>query len=169
MTLCLKLYPMMIKSEKKPILIPLSLLLTAAFTTHTSANNQALVADMKVFQLEANQKVKKELKTTDQVKPKALLEYKVEYSNISSQSLKNLKLNLPLPTDVTYTGQSLPKDAYASVDGKSFAKAPLTRMENGKKVNVPLAEYRVLQWNVSELKPKQKIIVSAQVQVNTSK
>jgi len=42
-------------------------------------------------------------------------------------------------------------------------------MENGKKVNVPLAEYRVLQWNVSELKPKQKITVSAQVQVNTSK
>ncbi|MEZ2903619.1 hypothetical protein ACBQ24_12935 [Acinetobacter terrestris] len=138
-------------------------------TTHASTDNQPLVADMKVFQVETNQKVKKELKATDQVKPKALLEYKVEYSNISNQSLKNLKLNLPLPADVTYTGQSLPKDAYASVDGKNFAKAPLTRMENGKKVNVPLVEYRVLQWNVSELKPKQKIIVSAQVQVNTSK
>ncbi|WP_249409259.1 hypothetical protein [Acinetobacter sp. SFB] len=159
----------MIKSEKKPILIPLLLLVTAGFTTPAFANSPALVADMKVFQLEANQKLTKELKTTDQVKPKALLEYKVEYSNVSSQNLKNLKLNLPLPADVTYTGQSLPTDAYASLDGKSFAKAPLTRMENGKKVNVPLTEYRVLQWNVTELKPKQKIIVSAQVQVNTSK
>jgi len=159
----------MFKSEIKLSLSPLFLLLISGLTTYSFANSQALIADMKVFQLEANQKVKKELKATDQVKPQALLEYKVEYSNASSQSLKNLKLNLPLPVDVTYTGQSLPKDAYASVDGKSFAKAPLTRMENGKKVNVPLAEYRVLQWNVSELKPKQKIIVSAQVQVNTSK
>lgn len=159
----------MFKSEIKLSLSPLFLLLISGLTTYSFANSQALIADMKVFQLEANQKVKKELKATDQVKPQALLEYKVEYSNASSQSLKNLKLNLPLPVDVTYTGQSLPKDAYASVDGKSFAKAPLTRMENGKKVNVPLAEYRFLQWNVSELKPKQKIIVSAQVQVNTSK
>lgn len=159
----------MFKSEIKLSLSPLLLLLISGLTTYSFANSQALIADMKVFQLEANQKVKKELKATDQVKPQALLEYKVEYSNASSQSLKNLKLNLPLPVDVTYTGQSLPKDAYASVDGKSFAKAPLTRMENGKKVNVPLAEYRFLQWNVSELKPKQKIIVSAQVQVNTSK
>ncbi len=163
------MYQKMIKSEKILSLIPLSLLLVSGWTTSSFANSQALVADMKVFQIEANQKVKKELKATDRVKPTALLEYKVEYSNISSQSLKNLKLNLPLPADVTYTGQSLPQDAYASVDGKSFAKAPLTRMENGKKVNVPLAEYRFLQWNVSELKPKQKIIVSAQVQVNTSK
>lgn len=69
---------------------------------------------------------------------------------------------------MTYTGQSVPKDTYASLDGKSFAKAPLTRMENGKKVNVPLREYRALQWNVNELKPKQKISVSAQVRVNAS-
>ncbi|TCB53369.1 hypothetical protein E0H84_11590 [Acinetobacter terrestris] len=159
---------MFVKSKNKMILLLLSAI-SLGSTTHASTDNQPLVADMKVFQVETNQKVKKELKATDQVKPKALLEYKVEYSNISNQSLKNLKLNLPLPADVTYTGQSLPKDAYASVDGKNFAKAPLTRMENGKKVNVPLVEYRVLQWNVSELKPKQKIIVSAQVQVNTSK
>lgn len=159
---------MFVKSKNKMILLLLSAI-SIGSTTHASTDNQPLVADMKVFQVETNQKVKKELKATDQVKPKALLEYKVEYSNISNQSLKNLKLNLPLPADVTYTGQSLPKDAYASVDGKNFAKAPLTRMENGKKVNVPLVEYRVLQWNVSELKPKQKIIVSAQVQVNTSK
>lgn len=159
----------MFKSEKKLSFILVPLLLISGLTTYSFANSQPLIADMKVFQIEANQKVKKELKATDQVKPKALLEYKVEYSNASSQSLKNLKLNLPLPTDVTYTGQSFPKDTYASIDGKSFSRAPLTRMENGKKVNVPLAEYRFLQWNVSELKPKQKITVSAQVQVNTSK
>ena len=132
------------------------------------ANDVPLKAEMKVFQVDAGKKNKKELKATDQVKPKDVLEYRVDYSNVSSNSLKNLKLNLPLPEFVTYTGQSVPKDTYASLDGKSFAKAPLTRMENGKKVNVPLREYRALQWNVNELKPKQKISVSAQVRVNAS-
>ncbi len=132
------------------------------------ANDAPLKAEMKVFQVDAGKKNKKELKATDQVKPKDVLEYRVDYSNVSSNSLKNLKLNLPLPETVTYTGQSAPKDTYASLDGKSFAKAPLTRIENGKKVNVPLREYRVLQWNVNELKPKQKISVSAQVRVNAS-
>ena len=76
-----------------------------ALPAYSFANDQPLVAEMKVFQIDANLKAKKELKVTDQVKPKALLEYKVEYSNKSNQSLKNLKLNLPLPNDVTYTGQ----------------------------------------------------------------
>ena len=132
------------------------------------ANDVPLKAEMTVFQVDAGKKNKKELKATDQVKPKDVLEYRVDYSNASSNSLKNLKLNLPLPEFVTYTGQSAPKDTYASLDGKSFAKAPLTRIENGKKVNVPLREYRALQWNVNELKPKQKISVSAQVRVNAS-
>lgn len=133
-----------------------------------NANSNPLEAQMKVFQVEENKKPPKELKATDQVKPNSTLEYRVIYLNTSANSLKNLKLNLPLPEHVTYTGQSMPKDTYASLDGKAFAKAPLTRMENGKKVNVPLREYRVLQWSVSELKPKQKITVSAQVKVNAS-
>ena len=159
---------MSIKNEKK-ITSLILYALSMALPAYSFANDQPLVADMKVFQIDANLKAKKELKVTDQVKPKALLEYKVEYSNKSNQSLKNLKLNLPLPNDVTYTGQSLPQGGSASTDGKVFAKAPLTRLENGKKVNIPLSEYRALQWNVTELKAKQKITVSAQVQVNTSK
>lgn len=144
------------------------LLIGGALVNFSYAATEALTADMKVYKVDQLHK-KKELKPSDQVKPNTLLEYKVEYSNVSANSLKNLKLNLPLPDFVTYTGQSVPKDTYASIDGKFFAKAPLTRVENGKKVNVPLNEYRVLQWNVNELKAKQKITVSAQVRVNTSK
>ena len=133
------------------------------------ANSNALNAQMSVFQIvDPAKNIKKQLKATDQVKPNHVLEYRVDYSNNSANSLKNLKLNLPLPNSVSYIGQSYPKDTYASLDGKIFAKVPLTRVENGKKVNVPLREYRVLQWNVSELKPKQKISVSAQVRVNAS-
>ena len=120
------------------------LLIGGALVNFSYAATEALTADMKVYKVDQLYK-KKELKPSDQVKPNTLLEYKVEYSNVSANSLKNLKLNLPLPEFVTYTGQSVPKDTYASIDGKFFAKAPLTRVENGKKVNVPLNEYRVLQ------------------------
>ncbi|BCU64220.1 hypothetical protein F941_02179 [Acinetobacter bouvetii DSM 14964 = CIP 107468] len=156
-------------SSSKSILLFLSSLSIMGAAHAAAANTQPLVAEMKVFEVDAKQKGQKELKATDQVKPNSVLEYRVDYSNVSSNSLKNLKLNLPLPEYVTYTGQSAPKDTYASLDGKSFAKAPLTRVENGKKVNVPLREYRALQWNISELKPKQKVTVSAQVRVNASK
>ena len=135
-------------------------------TTNTMANGQPLVAELKVFEVDAQKKSKKVLSTTDQVKPKATLEYSVEYANVSNKALKNLKLNLPLPDFVSYTGLSSPKDVYASLDGKHFEKAPLTRVENGKKVQIPLSEYRALQWSVSELKPKQKIVVNAQARVN---
>lgn len=147
---------------------PALLVLSSMATVHAESN--PISAKMYVFQIvDASNNSKKQLKETDQVKPNSVLEYRVDYSNNSANDLKNLKLNLPLPKFVTYTGHSLPKDTYASLDGKVFAKAPLTRVENGKKVNIPLSEYRVLQWNVRELKPKQKFSVSAQVRVNTSK
>ena len=126
----------------------------------------ALTAEMKVYQVTAKEQAKKELKQTDEVKPNSKLEYQVIYHNTSTNNLKNLKLNLPLPVHVSYLGSSFPANAYASTDGVHFAKAPLTRVVNGKKVNVPLNEYRVLQWNVKELKPKQKTTISAQVRVN---
>ena len=128
---------------------------------------EALSANLKVFKIESSQK-KKELKSTEQVQPSTALEYQVTYSNNTSNNLKNLKLNLPLPTYVSYVGTSLPANILASTDGINFAKAPLTKVVNGKKVNVPLNEYRALQWNISELKAKQSTTVSAQVRVNTA-
>jgi hypothetical protein len=142
-----------------------TVLLFASAVVH--ANNNSLNAQMHVFQIiDASKNIQKELKADDQVKPNSVLEYRVDYSNISSASLKNLKLNLPLPAQVSYLGQSFPANAYASTDGVTFAKAPLEKVVNGKKVKVPLSEYRVLQWNVSELKAKQKVSISARVKVN---
>lgn len=156
---------MLLKCKNNPI-YPFLLSISMVYPAVSVAKTETLIADMKVFKLEKSQKVKKELKATDSVKPKELLEYNVKYSNVSGQTLKNLKLNLPLPQHVTYTGQSLAGETYASIDGKNFAKAPLTRIENGKRVNVPLQEYRVLQWHVTELKAQQKTVISAQVRVN---
>ena len=145
-----------------------TLVLAMGMSSMVYANENPLSAQMKVFQVNVDKNTQKELKTTDQVKPNQVLEYQVTYSNQSNSSLKALKLNLPLPAYVSYTGKNTPKNTYASTDGVHFAKAPLTRIENGKKVNVPLSEYRALQWQVDELKPKQKITVAAQVRVNAA-
>lgn len=133
------------------------------------AADNPLKAEMQVFQVTGDQKqVKKVLQPTDKIKPNSVLEYKVDYSNVSKSSLKGLKLNLPIPEHVTYTGTSAPQNTLASTDGVNFAKAPLTRLVEGKKVMVPLSEYRALQWHVAELKPKQTISVKAQVRVNSA-
>lgn len=145
-----------------------TLVLAMGMPSMVYANENPLSAQMKVFQVNVDKNTQKELKTTDQVKPNQVLEYQVTYSNQSNSSLKTLKLNLPLPAYVSYTGKNTPKNTYASTDSVHFAKAPLTRVENGKKVNVPLSEYRALQWQVDELKPKQKITVAAQVRVNAA-
>lgn len=139
------------------------------FSSVSFAADHPLTAEMQVLEVtEGTHQVKKVLSPTAKIKPNSLLEYKVDYSNVSKNSLKALKLNLPIPEHVTYIGTSAPKNAFASVDGVNFEKAPLTRVVNGKKVMVPLNEYRALQWQVNELKPKQTISVHAQVRVNAA-
>lgn len=133
------------------------------------AQTSPLKAEMQVYEiLDVKKQTKKLLKETDKVKPNTRLEYRVTYTNTSNASLKNLKMNLPIPAHVTYTGQAFPKNVYASTDGVNFAKAPLKRTENGKQIAVPLAEYRALQWEINEFKAKQNVNVSAQVRVNAA-
>ena len=133
------------------------------------AAESPLVAQMHVYEIvDAKKQIKTELRPETQVKPNSTLEYKVNYSNRSMNSLKGLKLNLPIPEHVSYMGTALPQNVYASTDGVNFAKAPLTHMVDGKKTLVPLQQYRVLQWHVTELKPKQTISVAAHVRVNAA-
>lgn len=145
----------------------IAVLVSSAFC-FTNLHAETLNADLKVYKVDAQNK-NKELKPTDEVQPNTVLEYQVTYSNSSSSSLKNLKLNLPLPAYVSYTGTSTPNaNVYASLDGVNFSKAPLTRVVKGKTVKVPYSEYRVLQWSVPELKAKQKTTISAQTRVNAN-
>lgn len=145
------------------------LLSSSLFSLSTFAESGPLVAEMKVYRVEASEKSKVLLTEKDQVKPKQVLEYQVEYQNISTNSLKQVDLTLPIPAYVSFNGNVQPsKDSYASTDGVNFAKFPLTRIEDGKRVNVPFSEYRVLQWKIKEFKPKQKIVVAAQTQVNAT-
>jgi hypothetical protein len=73
-------------------------------------------------------------------------------------------VTLPIPTNMTFTGEALPASAQASTDGKNYADMPLMRKVNDKLVKIPLSEYRSLRWNI-KLLPAYK---SATVALNTT-
>ncbi|WP_155297783.1 hypothetical protein [Deinococcus kurensis] len=97
------------------------------------------------------------------VVPGTVLELAQTFQNVSAQNLSGLKLNLPLDKAVTFQSASCTVAGVTtlySVDGKTFAQAPLmktvTVTENGKQVQkqveVRPSEYRSVRWELATLK-----------------
>ncbi|OXL23006.1 MULTISPECIES: hypothetical protein [unclassified Psychrobacter] len=93
----------------------------------------------------------------------AVIQYKAIYSNIINKDIQDLAVVLPIPANMTFTGEANPASAQASIDGKNYGDIPLMRKMEGKMVKIPFSEYRTLRWNI-KLLPAQK---SAAVALNT--
>ncbi|WP_298738446.1 hypothetical protein [uncultured Psychrobacter sp.] len=93
-----------------------------------------------------------------------VVQYKATYSNTINQDIQDLEVVLPIPANMTFTGEAVPASAQASIDNKNYADMPLMRKVNGKMVKVPYSEYKSLRWNI-KLLPAQK---SAAVALNTT-
>ena len=90
--------------------------------------------------------------------PGDLIEYEATYFNRSAQPMRDVSMTVPVPAGgLAYiAAQKAPLASSASTDGKVFAALPLTREEvsaDGKHITqpVPLADYRVLRWNLGDL------------------
>lgn len=111
------------------------------------------------------------LVSADQAKPGELLEYRALYKNAGTSEARGLAATLPIPRGTRYVkGSASPHKVEASLDGQTFAPAPLMRKErsaNGKTVlrEVPLSEYRALRWPLGNLSAKQSRTVVARVRV----
>ena len=92
-----------------------------------------------------------------------IIQYKANYFNTINKDIQDLAVVLPIPANMTFTGEAFPSTAQASLDGKNYADIPLMRKIDGKMVKVPYSEYRTLRWNI-KLLPAQK---SAAVALNT--
>nr|WP_299039514.1 hypothetical protein [uncultured Psychrobacter sp.] len=92
-----------------------------------------------------------------------VIQYKATYTNTINQDIQDLEVVLPIPANMTFTGEAVPASAQASIDNKNYADMPLMRKVNGKMVKVPYSEYKSLRWNI-KLLPAQK---SADVALNT--
>ena len=92
-----------------------------------------------------------------------VIQYKAIYTNTINENINDLAVTLPIPANMTFTGEVSPTSAQASIDGKNYADIPLMRKVDGKMVKIPFSEYRTLRWNI-KLLPANK---SAAVALNT--
>ena len=92
-----------------------------------------------------------------------VVQYKATYHNTVNQDIQDLTVVLPIPANMTFTGEAIPVSAQASIDNKNYADMPLIRKIDGKLVKIPLSEYKSLRWNI-KLLPASK---SANVALNT--
>ncbi|WP_201566229.1 hypothetical protein [Psychrobacter immobilis] len=95
-----------------------------------------------------------------------IIQYKATYTNTINKDISDLMVTLPIPANMTFTGEAIPASAQASTDGKNYADMPLMRKVNGKVVKVPFSEYRTLRWNIKLLPAKKSAAVALNTTVN---
>ena len=140
----------------------------SAMAVTAATNNEPVSVQLKAFKKVVDSKGNAQFKAADSIKPQDVIEYRATYTNNTTGNIKSLKATLPIPADTQYLGASLPSGALASTDGVNFSAMPLKKKVDGKLVNIPLKEYRALQWQIAELPAKKAVTVSAQAKVNTS-
>ena len=89
-----------------------------------------------------------------------VVQYKAIYTNTINKDINDLIVTLPIPTNMTFTGEAIPASAQASTDGKNYADMPLMRKVNDKLVKIPLSEYRSLRWNIKLLPANKSAVVA---------
>lgn len=96
----------------------------------------------------------------------AVIQYRASYTNTTDKNIDDLMVSLPIPTNMTFTGEALPASAQASTDGQNYGDMPLMRKVNGKLVKVPLSEYRTLRWNIKLLPARKSAVVALNTTVD---
>ena len=95
-----------------------------------------------------------------------VIQYKATYTNTINKDINDLMVTLPIPANMTFTGEANPASAQASIDGKNYADMPLMRKVDGKMVKIPYSEYRTLRWNIKLLPAKKAAAVALNTIVN---
>lgn len=121
--------------------------------------------------LVANQVVKNDLGTITYVPVRtapagAVIQYRVIYSNIINKDIKDLAIVLPVPANMTFTGEVYPSSAQASIDGRNYGDIPLMRKTDGKMIKISFSEYRTLRWNIKLLPAQKSAAVALNMIVN---
>ncbi|HAR75099.1 hypothetical protein [Psychrobacter glacincola] len=137
--------------------------LTSVLLLSTAHADDALKMDLTVNQVIKNAEGKISYVPVRTAPKGTVIQYKANYLNTINKDIQDLAVVLPIPANMTFTGEASPASAQASIDGKNYMDMPLMRKVNGKMVKIPYSEYRTLRWNI-KLLPAQK---SAAVALNT--
>lgn len=140
-------------------------LISAATLTAAHAQD-ALSMELTANKVAINEDGKKVYTQIDNAPSGTVIQYKATYTNTINQAISDLLVTLPIPANMTFTGEVYPESAQATVDGKNFAEMPLMRKVNGKMVKVPLSDYRGVRWNIHLLPAKKSADVAVNAVVN---
>jgi len=125
---------------------------------------------LQAFQVAGNGKDVKLVPTTRAL-PGDTIEYQVTYRNGGTTPARQIKAVLPVPQGgMAYLADSaLPAAVDSSLDGKTYAPAPLTRevMREGRRVTevVPVSEYRFLRWDLGDLPAGAAVTVKSRMRL----
>jgi len=114
---------------------------------------------------------KEVLSSAEKAVPGDVIEYVAVYANKGDKPVKDMLGMLPIPQGMEYMPSTAhPEKVSASLDGKQYGSVPLkrkVRLPNNKEEirEVPASEYRFLRWDLKDLKPGQRITVSARMRV----
>ena len=136
-----------------------------------AALNNAQATDTLKMQLQAHKIIKKPDGQSVSVaalnaKAGETVQYRATYTNVTNQPIKDVAVTLPIPANMTFTGEAQPSSAQATIDGKNYSDMPLIRKEKGKIVKIPLTEYKALRWNIKWLPANKTANVSLNTIVN---
>ena len=137
--------------------------LTSVFLLGTANADDALKMDLTANKVFKNAEGKTTYLPVRNAPAGTVIQYKATYSNKINKDIQDLAVVLPIPANMTFTGEAFPSTAQASIDGKNYADMPLMRKVDGKMVKIPFSEYRTLRWTI-KLLPAQK---TASVSLNT--
>lgn len=141
----------------------------SAYAISAPAASDALTATLTAWKI-VTQDGKENRVPADKVGAGDILEYQAVYRNTTKGTLRNVLATLPIPEHLEFIpGTANPAKVKASIDGKTYASLPLRRRVtvNGTTsvVNVPVAEYRYLRWDISTLQGGASATVRARVKL----
>lgn len=137
--------------------------LASVFLLNTAYADEALKMELTANKVVKNPEGKISYLPVRTAPTGTVIQYKAVYTNTINENINDLAVTLPIPANMTFTGEAIPSTAQGSIDGKNYADMPLMRKVDGKMVKVPFSEYRTLRWNI-KLLPANK---SAAVALNT--
>ncbi|MDO5768581.1 MAG: hypothetical protein Q4P13_03685 [Psychrobacter sp.] len=142
--------------------------LILAMVTSVAMVSPSFAADALQMELQANKVIKQAdgkvaYTPVSTAASGTVIQYRATYTNTIDKAISDVAVTLPIPNNMTFTGEAYPASAQATIDGKNYADMPLMRKVDGKMVKVPYSEYKALRWNIKLLPAKK----SADVALNT--
>ena len=137
-----------------------ALLTLALMPLAQAAPDQPLSSRMDVYRIEIDADGRERAETAEEILPGELLEYRLNYENVSDAPLRALVITGPVPANTDYVGGSaatlVPSELVVSIDGgASFESEPVVRTRTAadgstEEYVVAPEEYTHVRWRSSQ-------------------